>query len=150
MSAADILQPPSTCYLLPENRTSICSTSGWRFFDIRKSRFPLQNPERNSDWSKLVIVVSFPLASNWSKDQWGCKHKFDREGDPFQTKSHKSAQNEDAVMEVWHPSCNFNDKSQQWRRQSGKLSEVLDIIYFSLSGQPNSRLLIRRKTVQLT
>lgn len=49
--------------------------------------FYRRTQERSPDWSKLVMVVSFPLANNWSKDRyvapfWStrCKHKFDREG----------------------------------------------------------------------
>ena len=114
--------------------------------------FYCRTQERNSDWSKLVIVVSFPLASNWSKDRkvaqlWSmrCNHKFDREGDPFQTKSHKSAQNGDAMLEVWHPFCNFNDKSQHWGSRVESQVKFLMTLSFSLSGPPNSRLIIRWK-----
>lgn len=117
---ADILShPPSTHFLLPlEKRTPIYSNSGQRFLDIRKGRFQ----ERNPAWSKLVMIISCPLASNWSEERYvaqfwlmRCKQRSVREGVSFQTISQNPAQNKDATLEAWHPSCNHEDKSLDHR-----------------------------------
>lgn len=97
------------------------------------------------------MIISGPLASDCSEEGdvshfWlmRCKHRSVREGVSFQTKSQNPAQNKDATLEVWQPSCNHEDKSQDHRdgrvERSSK-SMLIGLSCGSLHGQPTSRLL---------
>ena len=78
--------------------------------------------EGNPDWCELVMGISFPLTGKCSEDRYvaqfwpmRCKQKSDRKGVSLHTKSQTPALNEDAMLEVWHPSCNQEDRSQHYK-----------------------------------
>ena len=70
MSVADILSHPApVTSLFLKTEPQFVQLVGGDSLTSGRVGFHCRTQERNSDWSKLVRVVSFPLASNWSKDQ---------------------------------------------------------------------------------
>lgn len=108
--------------------------------------------ERNPGCCELVMGISLPLTSKFSEDRYvaqfwlmRCDQRSDMKGVPHHTKSHTPALNEDAMLEVWHPSYNQEDKNQHYKnhRVERYVKSLLTLLHCcSLPGQPTSRLLV--------